>query len=252
MRRISIPTSQKFQWKSSSGAPVDLSFVRHDVQAGERVPGLDPVVLQLCRNAVRHTWRPLWNRDELVDLDVDREWRWYCQVFHPRMTYPGSGGYVRGSLLLVISARGGGRLEAVARVAHGYETSFLPKVARGRGQLPRRPQASYLDTLATAPWNRANLPGELEQLNGIGRFLLMATAQLSLAEGTAGRIAIEPSPNAQAFYQNHLPALRSGVVDDRLVMEIGEEGLAVLKEGWPERWTMAGNLIARNRWQSQS
>lgn len=230
-----------------SEAGAELSFVRLDVEAGRKAPGFDPVALQLCRNSVRADWRPCLKHAKLAGRDADASWRYRNQVFHPRMSFPGGDDYVRGSLLLVVSGRAGGRLEAVARVGHGFRTTLLTPRAPGRGRPPLRPEAAYLDTVVTAPWNRADLPGCPPPLEGLGTLLLLAAVRLSSTWGTQGRLALEPAELAYTWYEQAFPGAAWSA--NKSWIEVDAEPARVFRECNRPVWALVETLLNRNRWK---
>jgi len=57
----------------------------------------------------------------------------------------------------------------------------------------------YVDFVATAPWNSPGLVGEA-RYGLVGRVLIGAAIQLSLAEEFRGRVGLHSLPQAEAFY----------------------------------------------------
>lgn len=58
----------------------------------------------------------------------------------------------------------------------------------------------YVDYLATAPWNSADVVEE-PKFAGVGKVLVLAACQLSLEEGFAGRIGLHSLPQAETWYR---------------------------------------------------
>lgn len=111
----------------------------------------------------------------------DDHWRWELKVrlTAKLLSYGCMGvefqGQVQGLMLFVTDGR----------------FSRLP----GKGTLP----LIYLEFLATAPWNRAEVV-QIPQLAGVGTVLLRAAVEASLDLGFKGRIGLHSLPGAEAWY----------------------------------------------------
>lgn len=70
------------------------------------------------------------------------------------------------------------------------------------GRLPEqvRKELVYVEFLATAPWNRAELDCT-PKFRGVGRALVLAAVELSLQEEFRGRVALHSLPQADEFYR---------------------------------------------------
>jgi hypothetical protein len=60
----------------------------------------------------------------------------------------------------------------------------------------------YVDYLATAPWNSADVVEE-PQYAGVGKILVRTAIQVSIDEEFGGRIGLHSLPKAEPFYRNN-------------------------------------------------
>jgi hypothetical protein len=60
----------------------------------------------------------------------------------------------------------------------------------------------YVDYLATAPWNSADVVEE-PKYAGVGKILIRTAIQLSIEEELGGRIGLHSLPQAESFYRNN-------------------------------------------------
>ena len=106
-----------------------------------------------------------------------------------------------------------------------------------------------MDTIATAPWNRAALEGAPARLSGLGRLVLMAAIGLSHAWGTDGGIALRPAETALTWYQEMFP---DGLVsEDGEWMEISGAVASSFEGAHEAERAMVQKLLTRGRWRSR-
>lgn len=74
----------------------------------------------------------------------------------------------------------------------------LTKTARLPQQ--RGKELVYIDFLAAAPWNRAEIVRERE-FAGVGKVLMRVAVEVSVAQEFKGRIGLHSLPQADAFYE---------------------------------------------------
>ncbi|NEP18545.1 MAG: GNAT family N-acetyltransferase [Leptolyngbya sp. SIO4C1] len=68
-----------------------------------------------------------------------------------------------------------------------------------RSQLPQRWRLVYIEAIASAPWNRADIE-QPPWIKGVGRLLLLFSRQRSVELGYRGRVGLHSLPAVEGFY----------------------------------------------------
>ena len=165
---------------------------------------IDSVLVTAIRRSLSTGWAPMWKERALSANRADMHWAWR-EVLKPETTFPGRVDPLPGALVAFVSARRGLLLEGLLRVAFRVPSFGLTDRQGSRRRPLRRPLVLYVDTLAAAPWNRAEIEGAPPRIEGIGRALLAFAIHLSRANGTGGRLSLHPAPDVVDWYGRALP-----------------------------------------------
>lgn len=190
-----------FSMATADGDAVQLAAVRVDGSVDQE---LDDLSLRAARRGVTACWSPLWANPLLSGNVADAGWPWR-RVFDPVTRFPGTVDPVAGCLVGLVSSRRGLLLEGLLRVSYGWRSVGLTKAQPSRGRPPVNPPVLYVETLAGAPWNRADFPGCAPRIPGIGRALLGLSVLLSKETNTRGRLALHPAPGRITWYRACFP-----------------------------------------------
>ncbi|WP_162630073.1 hypothetical protein ABMY26_33495 [Azospirillum sp. HJ39] len=187
-----------------SGQVVQIRINRYDAEYDS---SLDAAMLDALVGQIEKFWKPKLDLGALIERDADLNWDWRGQVLTPAFTEVGTLEPRGGTLLVLESERDPHQPEAVARVIYDWKTRHLPRQTKQRGRPPVKPLAAYVDTLAVAPWNRAEAPPPA-RVRELGRLLLFGAILLSHENGHGGRIALHAAPLAESWYQAALPGAK--------------------------------------------
>lgn len=140
----------------------------------------------------RATWKPL--TDELVarltrenvpirDWPQDLHWKWDRKTDWSRSKLA-----LRRCALLC------------EKNLQGLMLLNLAKFAREKSQFGK--DLTYVEFVATAPWNRPKLTG-LQKFGTVGTVFMRAAIEMSRAETFRGRIALHSLPQSDSFYRDN-------------------------------------------------
>lgn len=182
---------------------VSMNVIRYDIAAN--CPPMDVLPGQLLEE-IRHHWvaRYELNYNQLVGRDPDRDWVWEQTLVPEVFTLPGTVDRVDASVLVVSSGRSE-RPEAIATIMYGWLSSLVPQQqARLYRRTKRILTTAYIDAIATAPWNRADIRPPT-RIPGLGQLMLVTSMRLSAAKGLEHRVAFHAAELAEAWYNTMLP-----------------------------------------------
>ncbi len=195
--------------------PVSFRLSRYDAQYNGT---LASAPLKALEDDVAQHWVPRLTLSALAGRDADVSWDWPNDVLAPAFKHLRTGEPRGGTLLVLESDRCPCQPEGVARIIYGWDTFHLPRRMLRRGRGPVAPVASYVDTIAVAPWNRVDVPPP-PRVRDLGKLLLFASILLSYEDGKDGRVALHAASLAEDWYRQMLPGARFSY-DGR---ELGDE-----------------------------
>jgi len=199
---LSIPALMTAHDVTGNAVPIRIS--RYDAAYDS---SLDAAMLDALVDQIEKFWKPKLDLRALIERDADVDWDWRGQVLTPAFREVRTLEPRGGTLLVLGSDRDPHQPEAVARVIYDWKTRHLPPRTKQRGRTPTRPLAAYVDTLAVAPWNRAEAPPPA-RVRELGRLLLFGAILLSHENGHGGRVALHAAPLAESWYQEALPGAK--------------------------------------------
>lgn len=127
------------------------------------------------------------------------------------------------------SSRGNSEAYAIEAEAQ-TQGMMLLETQQHRSWLDRSQRIVYIESMATAPWNRLNIQNP-PRLRGVGTAFLRFSRQRSLELGYGGRVGLHALPMAERFYEGQGMTRCELDAEEYLIDPDEEEALAYFEYG---------------------